>query len=461
MQNRDEDKWLFDWTDSEDPQELKGLSSVQPDEETGPDDKAWHRMKKRTFEKLGYPERENDLQASEPLMQENRRSRRRVVGKWLAAVSAAAVICMLLISISPDVQAQLKKALQFIPGFGYVQQKDDSAQPVFVLQKPVEFQGEYDTVTIDGLVIRSTGGEIALSGDDLSDKTDDSIILSTAHGEYEFKRGSASWGSGGPWEAGYYYQGQIPITALSQVKLRFGNSVVPLDLEEAQSAENMISFGPSDTQNGIRITGVVTRLDGQRVKVNLLTQLPQLQIVDSFSKEPITGEQKLEVTDSNGKMYEVLKDIGFVKPRDILFDDSTGGAEHYTLTIPYIRVEDMGVQHEKVTLPVPQQGSQNIHVTSALDGFPVDFTQVERVNERTVRVSVDVHFDAAQSKTLQSYRLFDQDGFGISHTSKINEQTRALEFEWLDVEPGQKEITFYMGEPQIVIKGPWILRDLH
>jgi hypothetical protein len=53
-----------------------------------------------------------------------------------------------------------------------------------------------------------------------------------------------------------------------------------------------------------------------------------------------------------------------------------------------------------------------------------------------------------------------KDGVGMSYSSKLNERTLAVETEWLSVEPGQKEISFYIGEPQIVVKGPWILSDL-
>ncbi len=48
----------------------------------------------------------------------------------------------------------------------------------------------------------------------------------------------------------------------------------------------------------------------------------------------------------------------------------------------------------------------------------------------------------------------------MSYSSKLNEKTRTVESEWLSVDPGQKDITFYIGEPQIVVKGPWILNDL-
>jgi hypothetical protein len=164
--------------------------------------------------------------------------------------------------------------------------------------------------------------------------------------------------------------------------------------------------------------------------------------------------------DGKGKTLEILKDIGFAKPHEILFEDPTGGGGNYQLTIPSIRIIDRAVPHQKVTLPIPVEGSQDIHVTIHIDGLPLDFIRVERINEKSVRFEVNVHFDTTQLKTLQSYRLFTKDGMSFSYSSQMNENTRAIIMEWLDITPGQKEISFYVGEPQIVIKGPWVLQNL-
>lgn len=50
--------------------------------------------------------------------------------------------------------------------------------------------------------------------------------------------------------------------------------------------------------------------------------------------------------------------------------------------------------------------------------------------------------------------------WGLFFSAVNNERTWSVETEWLTIEPGQRAITFYVGEPQIVVKGPWILRDL-
>jgi hypothetical protein len=298
-----------------------------------------------------------------------------------------------------------------------------------------------------------------LSGNQQSAISIETLIFSTKQGKYEFKRSTASWSS--DWMASFYYEGSIPTLGLESANIQFGDTIIgPLHLTKAQSADDLFGLGPSDLQNGIRITGVVTPLDGNQRKVDLLTQLPEKMLVDSFGKEPISEGQQLQLVDSNNQPMEIMKDLSFIKPREFIFEDPTKGTEYYQLTIPTIRVIDSRVSHQKVTIPIPSKGSEDIHQTIIVSGLPLDFTRVERINQKSIHLSVDTHYDATQPKTLQSYKLFPEEGMSFSYAWQTNESTRAIIMEFLTIEPGQKELTFYVGDPQIVIKGPWILKGL-
>ncbi|MBC8080223.1 MAG: hypothetical protein H7X86_07745 [Gorillibacterium sp.] len=441
-----EDKKMFDWMDQLDPEDLRGLDDIEPFETGGPADAAWERIKKRTFAQL------DDAQ---PVTGDNRRSPSK---RWFVAACVAFVLFTATIAFSKDVRAEFKKMLQFIPGLGYVQQIEDKMQQTYVLQKPVETEGVNGKVAVDGVRIEGGKGLITLSGDQVSAVSIKTIIFSTEQGKVEFKQGVVSWGLEGPWQAEYYYEGSDLLSGLENTWIQFGETVIgPFQLTQAQKADDLLGFGPSDLQNGIRITGVVTPINGNMRKVNLLTQLPEEQIVDSFGKEPISEGQQLQIMDSKGNRLEPLKDNGFSKPREFIFEDRSGGVEQYQLIVPAIRIIDRAVPHQKVTLPVPIQGSQDIDVTRTIGGLPLNFNRVERIDEKSVRIEVDVHFDATKPRTLQSYKLFTKDGIGMSYRSRMNEKTWAIEMEWLDIIPEQKEISFYIGEPQIVVKGPWVL----
>ncbi len=289
-----------------------------------------------------------------------------------------------------------------------------------------------------------------------------SVVLTIDQDQYEFIQGNAVWGgSQGPWYANYYYEGSIPISAPENAMIQYENmGIGPFNLTQAMTAANLFDLGPSDKQNGFRITGIVTQLDGSKRKLNLITQLPEGQIVDSYGKQPISENLQLQMLDGRGNPMDILKDANFLKPSDLLFEASTEESDHYQLTIPSIRIVDRSIPHLKVTIPVPDKGSMDLNVTINLSGLPLDFTRVERLDEKSIRIEVDVHYDPSKPKSLQSYRIFDNNGTFMSSTTGMNEKSKAFETEWLDIMPGQKEISFYIGEPQIVYKGPWILRNL-
>lgn len=459
--NNSEDKKIFDWMDQLDPEELEGVADIEPSEKLGADEAAWERIKKRTFahlDQLDHANQQNSLVKSTPVKKLNRPFPAR---RWLAAACIAFLLISTIISSSEAVRAELKRVLQFIPGFGYVDQSDDAVQIAYVLKKPLDTVGKNGKVTVDAVLIQGDQAQISLSGDRANAVTIVSIFLNTQHGQYEFKQGMNSWGSS--WDASYYYAGSIPLSGLENVTIQFGETELgPLQLTQAQKADDMLGLGPTDLQNGIQITGIMTPLEGNRRKVNLLAILPEGQTVESFGKESISKGTQLQITDEKGNPVQLLKeDIVFKsRPYDFLFEDTTGGMGHYQLTIPAIKIIDRAVPTKKVTLPIPAKGSQDIQVSLTLGGLPMDFTRVERMNARSVRFEVDLHYDITKPKTLQSYRLFTKVGRSLSYSSQVNESTRAIIMEWLDIEPGQKEITFYIGEPQIVIKGPWVLKNL-
>ncbi|MDF2720635.1 MAG: hypothetical protein K0Q59_310 [Paenibacillus sp.] len=453
--DRTDDKQLLAWMDKLDPKQLQGLEGIAPSAEESVDEAALQRIKRRTFAQLGLELGEEAI-ASQPKTYTKALRRR-----WLAAACAAVILGSALVSFSPDVRARLKEALQFIPGFGVVQQIENAEQTAYVLSKPLEFTGENGTVTIEGMLIQGTGGQIVLSGNKIAAAAIKSLALVTGQGQLEFKQSYSTWGSGGPWQAAYYYTGNIAYEGLETVSVQFGNTTIDeLHLTRAKTADDLAGFGSSDIQNGIRITGIVTPLDGSSRKVNLLAQLTGKQKVDSYGKQPIAEGLQLQLMDKEGHAMPIKPDSGFIKPYELLFDDPAG-ADGYTLVIPAIRMIDYGAKHVKVTLPVPEAGEKAINVSSQIAGFPIHFTQVERLNDESLRVEVDTHFDPNQPQTLQSYRIFTKYGIGMSYSTQMNEQTWAVETEWLTVKPGQKSITFYIGDPQIVVKGTWILNDLH
>ncbi|RTE03522.1 hypothetical protein [Paenibacillus whitsoniae] len=456
MSRNEEDKEIMAWLEKLAPEELNRLQGVDLPESDPIDETVLQRIKKRTLARV-------ELEAQGAQKVRKRAARKRLRLKWAAALCLAVIVGGMLIVSSPEARAQLKKALQYIPGFGYVKQIDDVEQSAYVMDKPFKLHSEeHGNMTVDGILLQMTGGQVLLSGEQASAVIVKTLILVIDQVNYEFKQSHASWAGGGVWQAEYYYEGSIPYKGQDKVWIKFGQtSSELLPLTKAMTASDLAGFGSSDSQSGIQITAVVTPLDGNSSKINLLTQLPEGQNVDSYGKQPIEAGLELQLTDGQGRPITVKPDSGFVKSSELLFENTNGTKDHQ-LIIPAISIKDAGAKHVKVILPVPEEGAQDIHVTSQIAGFPVDFTRIERVDAKSVRVDVDTHYNSAEQKSLQSYRLFEKKnfGFGMSYSWKINETTLAIETMSLNVEPGQKEVTFYLGEPYIVVRGPWVLSGL-
>ncbi|GBG10444.1 hypothetical protein PAT3040_05177 [Paenibacillus agaridevorans] len=450
MTQKDE-KEIFAWMDH---QELDDVGEIELCQEEAADAAAWERIRKRTFSQLGM-EIVGEKRLTEAKSRRNPGRRR-----WIAAVCAILILGTAFISLSPGALAEMQKVLQFIPGFGFVQPSEDSEHIAYVLPKPIDSIGEYGRITVEGVLIEPSVSQISLGGNHASATEVKNLVLMTEQGEYEFKRGSAAWGGNGPWQATYYYEGNIPDNGLGIVSIRFGNTLIgSIPLSKAATAEELEGFGSSDSKNGITVTGILTPLDGGTTKINLLTQLSGRQKVDSYGKSSIAEGLQLKLTDDQGRELELKEEKGFIKPGELLFDDSIG-SKYYQVVIPAIRVIDPDAKPVKVTLPVPKEGKKEINVASQIMGFTIDFRSIERVDSESVRVEVDTHFDPEQPRTLQHYRLYGKRGqSAMSYSSELNEVTGAIT-EWLTVKPGQKEITFYIGEPQFVVKGSWVLSDM-
>ncbi|WP_243014219.1 hypothetical protein, partial [Brevibacillus borstelensis] len=417
------------------------------------DNAALDRIKTRTWHELGiHPH----AQSSDSVQKKPATPRRR----YHKRAFAAAILLVLLgaaIGLSEEVRAELKKILQFLPGFGTV--SEGNGHPVYVLEKPVSAEARGSEWKVDGIMIGEQEASIRLRG--TGGHAPDKITLSTGQSDkerYEFKHGTFTSSSNG-WKASYTYRGAIPFSGHEAVFVELPVAVIgPLPLVLAKQAGNLDGLGPTAAKNGVTITAVTTPMAQKRIRVNLLSILPDGLELDSFGIDPLnkSEETRLKLTNERGGNLEIQKDSIFANQNEFFFTGSPQDLERYRLSIPYIRVADKHAPQQQVTVPVPlQEGSANIDQTVLLAGFPVDFTKVERVDSETVRVHVNVRFDSGLAKTLQSFKVYTQNADRMSYMWKAAEDTGAIEYLELEVQPGMEELTFSIGEPRYLLKGPW------
>ncbi|USG66403.1 hypothetical protein NDK47_03605 [Brevibacillus ruminantium] len=439
-----DDKDVFDLIDrvqQEDWLNLRDVPELVSQASPCLDDKTLDRIKSRTWRELGV----------QPVSQ--RRTGRRH-NKW--AVSAAILLVLLTaaIGMSEEVRAELKRVLQFLPGFGAV--SEEAEHPLYVLEKPVVQEVNGTTWKVEGILLQEKEAWIKLSG--TGGTPPDKVTLTTdppQKEQYDFQRGTSTSSTKG-WKAWYDYQGNIPLSEKEAVHLHLPSAVIgPLPLALAKQADDLHGLGPTAEANGVTITAVVTPMEQDRLWVNLLSLLPDELQADSYGVYPINKDIKLSLTDEKGHAIQIETEEPFVNEKEFYFTRPASAADDYLLSISHIRVVNRHAPFEKVSLPLPEQGAVEIDRTVALDGLPVHFFKVERISPESVRVYMNTHFDSTQPKTLQSFRVDMLDPERMSYMWKVNEETEAIEFIELEVRPEMKKLTFSIGEPMFLIKGPW------
>ncbi|RAV21237.1 hypothetical protein [Paenibacillus contaminans] len=374
---------------------------------------------------------------------------------WQVAIAAAALLILAVgLSFTTDVKAELRKMLQFIPGLGIVQE-GDADKPAYVLETPVKVASGKGEITVEAVMLEPNQTIITLLGTNTPQIRE--FQLKTGDGrEYPFTFSTLV--NSNIWQGTYYYPNPIELSAAEEITLQLPDMVIgPLKLKPAKESDALQELGHSAERAGIQIVAVDTPIDEETTKITLLSRLPEGRQIESFGKETITGNVRLELRDGQGAEVPILEDTGFLRPKELLFKHPLQRIGELTLTMPYIRVVDRQAAELEVKLPVPAEGFAPLNETVTLAGFPVTFTQIERTDENNVRIGVNVHFDAAGEETLQSFLVDREDPDLKSYSWRINESSQEIVELNLPVLPGEKEIAFYLKEPRILIQGPWVI----
>ncbi|OPA79021.1 hypothetical protein BVG16_07910 [Paenibacillus selenitireducens] len=442
-----DEKHFFKLMDQMNPESFTSLEDIDIHETGALDIDALSRIKKKTFQTLNHP----TLTSQEPTKAIKKKN------IWFTGITAAALLILGVgLSLSTNVQAELRNMLQFIPGFGTVQEKSND-NPTYVLERPISVSLETGELTVEGILMQDDYTLINLYGNE-TERVKELTLVTDTGDVYPFHPSSISSSSAlGPWVGTYSINQAIPRSEKSRFTLRIEDrSIGPFKLVPAHTSETLQGLGPSSEHNGIRIVAVQSALAEEHDQIHLLSQLPEGQEVDSYGKKPLAEDINISLMDHQGKNVDILQDADFVKESRLVFQRPSQDVLPLTLTIPSIRVVDRNAK-ATVTLSIPEQGTAEVNQTLSLAGFPITFTQVHRLSENEVRIYVNMHFDPNQPKTMQYFAIDALKLDGQSYSTHINESSRALEELNLPIQPGRKSLTFYIQDPLILLQGPWVI----
>ncbi|MCD9022544.1 hypothetical protein [Cohnella silvisoli] len=364
-------------------------------------------------------------------------------------VIAAALLGLILLTVvisNTQVLAAIQKALQFVPGIGIVKE-EDSPTARYVLKNPITKQIGEGSIVITGIMVDQQMTLITITGTNTT-RFEKVKLVNEQGAEFTVKRSMSTWGSH-EWSASFWYDGQLDLKGSVKLFLEEKPEVViPLTLVQADTFTSYADMGETATANGITITAIANRVD-DKARFSLVAQHSKdIKINDyGFFGLYAHENQKMNVMDSNGKKLPIENIHGIFAPAsEFYFKLSEGNGNSYELTIPEIYTE----AQDKVKIEIPTETTENLNQTFEIAGFPVTITRIDRLDDKSLRMYVDLHYS---ENTPASLHMFSLDS--MSNVARMNDQTGELVYLEFDVEPNHEKQKITFARPEVLIRGPW------
>jgi hypothetical protein len=364
-------------------------------------------------------------------------------------VIAAALLGLILLTVAisnTQVLAAIQKALQFVPGIGIVKEEEVPADR-YVLKSPITKQIGEGSIVITGVMVDQQMTLISITGTNTT-RIERVKLVNEQGAEYTVERSMSSW-SPRDWTASFWYDGQLDLKG--SVKLLLEEKpeiVIPLSLVQADTFSTYADMGETATANGVTITAIANRVN-DKARFSLVAQHSKnMKITDfGFSGLYAHENQKMNVKDSTGKNIQIEHIRGMFAPAsEFYFKLEEGKGNSYSLTIPEINTE----AQDEATIEIPTETTENLNQTFEIAGFPVTITRIGRLNDKNIRMYVNLHYNENSPTSLHMFRLDS-----MSHSAKVNDQTGELVYLEFEADPGSKMQKLKITNPEILIRGPW------
>lgn len=265
---------------------------------------------------------------------------------------------------------------------------------------------------------------------------------------YTIKSAQSVW-THGNWTGAFWHQGKLNMKRQAKIII-LGNpeTVIPVTLTQAETFESYKDMGETAVVQDVAITSIAHRVD-ERARISLVSRHPDAFRISDYGIHGVHPDKKISVVDETGKTYEFERYMGISSPaREFYFQLAESGAKNYTVTIPEINV--IYKDKANLTLDIPREVEAKANLTFELAGTPVTITKLERADNNRLRVYVDLSYNDQAPTSLHNFRI-DR----MSHSAKLNEQTRAMEYLEFEIEPNSKKVKLTLTDPEVIIRGPW------
>lgn len=371
--------------------------------------------------------------------------------KLVTAVAAfLAIIISSVIIVGPDkVEAGIKRALQYVPGYNVLIDKEEGS--VMALQEPVLYEEGDNFVKITAASKAGKHFNISVRGNYTFNKGDE-VLLKDEKGNI-IHTGNWSIGRGSElWQGDYYFEVE---SEEKKYTLLFGDLEIPFTLERTTEVEDFFQLGNHASDKGIDIVAVKKPME-DKLMISLLNQSKEKTVEEySFDKSLLESvwlsepniEGSMYLIDSMGnKTYPTLPSSYGGLMSDFYFD--TADKEGLKLVLPYVKVKYPGLKTKKVKINTPQDGEkQSIDKALAMGEFEINVVDIRRDGNELL---INLKSSSPEDELLDSVRVRGISGYGMGQ----NKDTGYIELS-IDADDAGKRFSICFESPTSVLLGDW------
>ena len=374
--------------------------------------------------------------------------RRRKSYKPLLAIAASLVILLAFTGIVgfDRVEAAIRRALQYVPGYNVVVDTEEGR--VLALKDQVMHEeGDYY------LVIKAAsklGKNLSLTVE--SNYEEDDIYLKDGDGNISYVAAYSRSGGGEFWEGDFYFE--VENDDMKNYFLLFKDIELPFTLEKTAEVEDFLQLGNHASDKGVNLVAIKKQLE-DKLMISLLHQTEDKYIEDypfemslMFAEDLIEEKSMYILTKDGKRIYPSLPSSFGNLMSDFYFDIED--QEGLKLVLPYLKVRYYDLKSHKIKIKTPKDGEREaINEVLSLGDFSIEIVDVRRSDREVV---VAMIWNSPEDEILDYVRVRGIDGYGIGP----NEETGHMEL-FLDLTDLGRNFTLYFESPSSVMLGDWVI----
>lgn len=373
--------------------------------------------------------------------------RRRKMKKTFIYLAASLALILSFVGIVgfDKVEAAIKRALQYIPGYNVL--VDTEEGKVLALKEQVKYEKDDVYVVINAALKLGKDFNISIESN-FKDIDNTEVLLKDKAGNIVSSKNWGRAGGGDFWQGDYYFEVE---DEYNNYTLVLGDIEVPFTLEETEEVEGFLQLGSHSTDKGISIVAIKKPLE-DNLLISLLNQA-EGKIVEDYPFENnlwisqvFDFEKSMYILDKEG--HKIYPDIPLSFSNlmsDFYFD--IPDQEGLKLVLPYVKVFYPDIKTDKIKIRKLKDGEvQSINKELQLGRFSIEVIEAKTKGEEIV---ISFKINSLEDEIIDSIKVKGIDGYGLG----LNEDTGNMEL-FIDKKDAGK---IYFASPTTVLLGDWVI----